>query len=139
MKIGKLVIAGVVAGILKGIWGRLTCGWLFNWVYTLQPTNIWKPVEEMPFVLMNITGVVFAFLLAFAYSLVYKGLPGKGVVKGLWFGLFVWLVGGLPGNFALGMVTTMASGVVTYWILFSLVVSLWQGLIIAAIYGDSSQ
>ena len=139
MKIGKLLLASVVVGILQSVWGWLTCGWLFNWVYTLEPTSIWKLPEEMPFVLMAITGFLFAFLLAFVYALIYKGLPGKGVVKGLSFGLVVWLVGALPGNFSLVMVTIMAPGVVLYWIINSLVASLWQGLIIAAIYGKGSE
>ncbi len=138
MKIGKLALAGAVVGILTSVWGWLTCGWLFNWVYTLEPTNIWKSAEEMPFVLMNTTNLVFAFLLALVYALIYKGLPGKGIVKGLWFGLFVWLVGALPGNFALGMFTVMAQEVVIYWIIVSLLTGLWQGLLIAAIYGKSS-
>lgn len=135
MKIGRLVIAGVVVGVLQGVWGFLTCGWLFNWVYKLEPTNIWKSVEQMPFMLMNIANIIFAFLLALVYAVIYQGLPGKGLAKGLWFGFFVWLVGGLPGTIALGMVTTMATGVVIYWIISFLAISLWQGLIIAAIYG----
>ena len=139
MKIGKVVLAGVVVGILTFVWGWLTCGWLFNWVYTLEPTSIWKLPQEMPFALMGIMDVVFSILVAFVYALIHKGLPGKSIAsKGLWFGLFVWLVGGLPGNFALGMVTVMAPAVVIYWIIDFLVINLWQGLIIAAIYGKSS-
>ncbi len=138
MKIGKVILAGVVVGILGGIWGWLTCGWLFNWVYTLEPTGIWKAPGEMPFILMSVMGLVFGIILAFVYALIHKGLPGKGIVKGLTFGLFVWLVGGLPGCFSLGMVTVMAHGAVIYWILGALVVSLWQGLVIAAIYGKDS-
>ena len=125
----------IIIGILKFIWGWLTCGWAFNWVYNIEPINIWKSAEEMPFVLMGITNFIFAFLLVLVYSLIYKGLPGKGVAKGLWFGLFVWLVGALPGNFALGMVTTMATQVIIYWIVSFLIASLWQGLIIAVMYG----
>jgi len=138
MKIGKVILAGVVVGILGGIWGWLTCGWLFNWVYVLEPTSIWKAPEEMPFMLMSIMGLVFAIILAFVYALIHKGLPGKDIVKGLTFGLFIWLVGGLPGNFYLGIVTVMNHGVVIYWILGSLIISLWQGLVIAAIYGKDS-
>ena len=137
MKIGRVLIAGIVVGILSSAWGWLTCGRLFNRVYALEPTIIWKPPAEMPFVLMNVASLVFAFLLALVYALIYKGLPGRGVVKGLWFGLFVWLVGGLPGISSLWMVTVMAPGVIIYWLVGSLVVSLWQGLVIAAIYGRS--
>ncbi len=139
MKVGKLVFVGVVVSILKSVWGWLTCGWLFNWVYTLEPISVWKPPKEMPFVLMNITNLIFAFLLALVYAMICKGLPGKGIVKGLWFGLFVWLVGALPGNLALGMFTIIAPGVITYWIISSLVESLWQGLIIVAICGKGCE
>ena len=82
MKIGRVLLAGIVVGILSSVWGWLTCGRLFNWVYALEPTIIWKPPAEMPFVLMNVASLVFAFLLAFVYALIYKGLPGRGIVKG---------------------------------------------------------
>ena len=136
MRIGKVVIVGVVVGILHSLWAWLTCGWLFNWVYTLEPTFVWKPPDQMPFVWMTIGGVVAAFLLALVYALIQKGLPGKGIVKGLWYGLFVWLVGGLPGTWSLAVTTVMATGVVIYWIINFLVVSLWSGLLIAAIVGS---
>ena len=139
MKVGKVLLSGIVVGVLQGVWGWLTCGWLFNWVYTLEPTTVWKPAEEMPFVLMNITGIIFAILLALVYALVCKGLPGKGIVKGLWFGLFVWLVGTLPGTFGLGMFSVIAQGVIVYWIISGLVTNLWQGLVIATIYGKGSE
>lgn len=138
MKIGKIIISGIVVGILKSIWGALTCGWLFNWVYKLEPTNIWKSFDQMSFPLMNISNIVFGVLLALVYALINKCLPGKGIIKGLWFGLFVWLVGALPGTFSLGLVTVMAHKVVTYWIINFFIVSLWQGLLISAIYGKDT-
>ena len=142
MKIGKVLLAGVVVGILGGIWGWLTCGWLFNWVYSLEPTNVWKGEEVMTpgfMVLMNLMGIVFAILLALVYAFLYKGIPGKGIVKGLWYGLFVWLVGTLPGNFMLGMFSVIAQGVILYWIIAGMVTNLWQGVVIAAIYGKSPE
>lgn len=135
MKIGKVVLAGIVVGILHVIWSWITCGWLFNWVYSIEPVNIWKATENIPFLLMSVSNIVFAFLLALVYALIRKGLPGKGVIKGLWFGLFVWLVGPLPGNFILGLCSTMAQQVIIYWIAIFLVTLLWEGLLIAAIYG----
>ncbi len=138
MRLGKVMLAGSVVGVLKVVWGFLTCGCLFNWVYSIEPTSIWKTPEQLPFVFMNIVDIASALLLALVYALIHKGLPGRGVVKGLWFGFFLWLVEALPGNLMLGMVTVMAKGVVIYWILDFLVLSLWQGLVIAAIYGEDS-
>ncbi|MFH1505240.1 MAG: hypothetical protein ABIH08_07665 [Candidatus Omnitrophota bacterium] len=135
MKIGKAALAGIVVGILHFIWGGVTCGWLFSWVYKIEPTCIWKLPQDIPFMLAAISGIVFAILLALVYAIIYKSLPGKGITKGLWYGLFTWLVGALPGNFSLGLYTTMASQVIVYWVIIFLITSLWSGLAIAAIYG----
>lgn len=142
MKFGKVLLAGVVTGILGGIWGWVTCGWLFNRVYSLEPVNVWKAVETITprfMISVNLMSIVFAILLAMVYALLYKGIPGKGIVKGLWFGLFVWLAGTLPGNFTLGMFSVIARKVIIYWIIGGLVVNLWQGALIAAIYGKKDQ
>ncbi|MEW6103358.1 MAG: hypothetical protein AB1630_06025 [bacterium] len=142
MKRGKVLLAGVVVGILGSIWGWLTCGWLFNWVYTLEPTNVWKGPEAMTpgfMALANLLGILFAILMALVYALLYKGIPGKGVLKGLCFGLFVWLVGTLPGNVMAGMWSVINPTVICYWVISGLVTNLWQGLVIAAIYGKPKE
>ncbi|MFH1855875.1 MAG: hypothetical protein ABH836_01435 [Candidatus Omnitrophota bacterium] len=134
MKIGKMLLAALVVGILEMAWGWLTCGWLFNWVYRIEPVNIWKLGEEIPFVLMNVSTLVFAFLLAMAYNIIRKGLPGRGVfAKGLLFGLIVWIVGALPGIGSMAMFTTIAPVVIIYWLINAFVANIWKGIIIAAI------
>jgi len=37
MKIGKALIAAAVVSVFGTIFAGLTCGWLFNWVYKLEP------------------------------------------------------------------------------------------------------
>ncbi|MBN2097190.1 MAG: hypothetical protein JW714_01795 [Candidatus Omnitrophica bacterium] len=134
MKLGKVILAGIIVGVLNAVWGFLTCGKFFNWVYALEPTFVWKTIEEIPFVLANISGMIFAILLALVYALVHKGLPGTGIIKGLCFGLFVWLVGTLPGVFSLALFSRINQTVIIYWIISGLIVNLWQGLVLAAIY-----
>jgi|GEM_PF-2959136 len=34
-----------------------------------------------------------ALILVFIFAKIYKGIPGAGIRKGLWYGLIVWLVG----------------------------------------------
>jgi hypothetical protein len=134
MKLGRILVAGIAVGVVNIIWGFLTCGRFFNWVYALEPTFIWKTVQEMPFGLLNLAGLVFAVLLALVYAVIKSALPGKGIVKGISFGLLIWLIGTLPGNFGLGMFTRINSTVIIYWIVSGLVVNLLYGLVIAAIY-----
>ncbi|MDI6758284.1 MAG: hypothetical protein QMD94_01205 [Candidatus Omnitrophota bacterium] len=136
MKTGRIVLATIVTSILKIIWGFLTCGWLFNWVYKLEPVMIWKKPEQMNFGLMNAAEFISVFFWAFFYAIIHKSLPGKGVIKGFWLGLFIWLTATLPGVFITGLCTVMNPTVVIYWIISFLLVSLCQGILIAGIYGS---
>jgi len=71
------------------------------------------------------------------YALFCKGIPGKNkLVKGLVFGLCVFAVGTLPGMVATYSFMTVATTVVVYWTIMSLVQTPLKGLILAAIYGE---
>ena len=40
MKIGKILIAALAVSLFGAVFAGVTCGWLFNWVYKLEPTNV---------------------------------------------------------------------------------------------------
>ena len=130
----KVLIAGVVVWILSSVFGWLTCGWLFNWVYELPP-NIWNEPEVImgnmlwSALLTFVVSIVFVFV----FALFYKGIPGKGVKKGIVYGFAVWLVGVLP-QVSMPLFMTISTGVVVYWIISGLVFKMLYGAIAAAIY-----
>jgi hypothetical protein len=137
MKIGKILIAAIALSIFGVIFGTATCGGMFNWVYKLEPTNVWKPMDGPPGVDHLIVGFILNIVLAAVYALFRKGIPGKNrLVKGFVFGLCVWAVGMLPGMFATYYFMTVATAVIVYWTILSLVEYPIMGLIIAAIYGE---
>ncbi len=138
MKIGKILIAGVVVTIFNAIVGGVTCGGIFNWVYKLEPTNVWKPMSgNGPGVGFMIGGFLLSIVLSVVYALINKGIPGKNkFVKGLVFGLCVWAVGMLPGMFATYSFMTVATTVIVYWTILGLITTPLEGMIIAAIYGE---
>ena len=108
--------------VLGSILAMTTCGFLFNWVYKLEPTNVWRPMEGPPGAMFYLGSLVLSIILAFVYALLRKGIPGKNrLVKGLVFGLCVWLVGNLPGMFATYSFMTVATTVVVYWAILGLV------------------
>ncbi|MEW5758715.1 MAG: hypothetical protein AB1755_04530 [Candidatus Omnitrophota bacterium] len=136
MRIGKILTAGVVITIFNAIVGMLTCGGIFNWVYKIEPTNIWKPMDGPPGVMFMIGSLILSILLSFVYALISKGIPGKNkFIKGLVFGLCVWVVGILPGMLATYAFMTVSTTVVIYWTILELVKAPLQGMIIAVIYG----
>ncbi len=137
MKIGKILIAALALSVFGMVFGGLTCGWLFNWVYKLEPTNIWRPMDGPPGLGFIVAGFVLNIILTVVYALLQKGIPGKNkLAKGAIFGLCVWAVGMLPGMASTYAFMTVAAGVVIYWTLMGLVELPIKGLIIAAIYGE---
>ena len=136
MKILRIVIAGVVVTVLKSVIGGLTCGWLFKWVYKVEPIAIWRQMDAPPMGYLIAT-LALNILMVLVYALLAKGIPGKNkLVKGLVFGLCVWAVGILPGMLSTYMFMTVAATVVIYWTISGLVVTPLMGMIIAAIYGE---
>jgi len=137
MKIGKILLAGVVVTIFNMVVGMITCGGIFSWVYNLEPTNVWKPMNGGPGVKFMLASLVLSVVLAFVYALINKGIPGKNkFVKGAVFGLCVWAVGMLPGMLATHVFMTVATTVIVYWTILGLIKTPLEGMIIAAICGE---
>jgi hypothetical protein len=134
--LGKIVGTAIVITIVSFLLGWLTCGWLFSWVYELEPTNVWKFTKENPptgavmgWVLLG--DFVLALILVGIYNLIKGGIPGQGARRGLNYGLIVWALS-LGGMFATLMWTTINPGVVLYWTLVGLVIFMIKGAIIGA-------
>jgi hypothetical protein len=134
----KILIAGLAVTIFDILVGAVTCGGVFNWVYKLEPTAVWRPMGAYgPGVEFMIGSFLLSLVLAYVYAVIQKGIPGKNkFVKGLVFGLGVWAVGMLPGMFATYTFMTVATTVVVYWTILGLIQIPLKGLIIAAIYRD---
>jgi hypothetical protein len=118
MNVKRIVIAGLVVWIVDSIFFVLTCGWLFKWVYKLPP-NIWRDWSTIQSHAANLIGahaigIVRGLLFALVFAILYKGIPGKGVVKGIVFGVLLWLVGALTGMAGLPFYMTIATAVVIY-------------------------
>ena len=139
MDIKRILISGVVIWLVGTVFGFLTCGWLFNWVYTLPP-NIWKDPTVMMsagnLIGANLTGLACAIIFTSVYALLYKGIPGEGVKKGMTYGILVWLVGALTGIAAMPFYMTIATTVVVYWILQALVLNIINGAIVGVSYKE---
>jgi len=67
MNIKKILISGVLIWIINTIIRFITCGWLFSWVYKLQPTNIWVDQETM----MSGTTMLWANLFSLVAAMIF--------------------------------------------------------------------
>lgn len=109
---------------------------IFNWVYKLEPVNVWKPMEA-PGALFYVGSIILNFVFVLVYAVLRKGIPAKNRFgKGLIFGLCVWAVGILPGMFSTYIFMTVDPTVIIYWLILYFIQEPLKGLIAAAIYGE---
>jgi hypothetical protein len=134
----RIISAAAAITVFMTIVGGITCGWIFNGMYKIEPTNVWKPMTGPPGAVYYIGSFVMYVIFVSVYVLLCKGIPGKSpAVKGLIFGLCVWAVGELPGMFAMYSFMTVAPQVLVYWAVMGVFTSPLSGIIAAAIYGKN--
>ena len=137
MNVKKILISGAIIWFVNSLFGWLTCGWLFNWVYRVPP-NIWKDPTTMMsagnMMGMNLCGIISAMLFVLVYAVLYKGIPGKGAKKGMTYGFLMWLVGAFSGVISMPFYMAIATTVVVYWIIQALIMGLINGAIVGTIY-----
>ena len=135
----RILGAGVLVWIVSSVFGWLTCGWLFNWVYAIEPI-IWKDpsvITSAPIMLgSNLVGLIGGIVFALIYAFIYKGIPKKGVKKGMVYGLVIWIISVFLGIAAMPFYMTIANTVVIYWIIQALVINLINGAIVGAVYKE---
>ena len=133
----KISLAAIAVWIATSILGFVTCGWLFNWIYQIPP-NIWKTAEQVAgnMVWAVLLSLIPAILFTAVFVILYKGIPGKGLKKGMNYGILIWLVSSFGGLMALPFYMTISATVIIYWIIQSLVMNVINGVIVAAIYKE---
>lgn len=144
MNFRHIVFAGIAINFVSFIVGGGSY-FLFGRVFELEPTSIWKwtpamglniPVSWMTLFLLNI---ILAIIFAWVFAILYKGIPGQGVRKGLAFGFLAWLIGVLPAMTTLYLVTNIAPLALVYFTVQGLFEWLVYGAVIAAIYREYYQ
>ncbi len=139
---GRAVIAGLVANVASFVLGGGGYVLIGRHVFPLEPASIWRWTPARMFdlsagwwVYLVIGNTVLAVAVALAYAVLYRGIPGRGIVKGLWYGLFVYVVGVLPALFTIHVLTVMNGWAVLYFTIQSFFEHQAYGAIVAAVYG----
>ncbi len=139
MNTKRIFFASVVVWIFGILYTMLTCGWLFSWVYTIPPV-IWKSPEMMAtptyMILSLLVGLVSSFIFVAVFALLYKGIPLKGLKKGLLYGFLAWLIGPFVGIVGMPIYMMIANTVIIYWLINFFIAYLVMGLLTASIYKE---
>lgn len=104
----RVLIAGVVGGVANAVYSVLVCtNLIIPWVKKVTPPDFWVPETGLHTLIMIVFGFAICILWAFGYALLYKGIPGSGLSKGLLYGFLLWLLGILPQTLALHLHTNI--------------------------------
>lgn len=90
------IVVGAIAGVVVGIVAFIFA-YIFYMVFrVLEPLGgfeIWDPSLVMLFALANLSlGIIWGIIFSLIYSRLSNSIPGKGVLKGIYFGLLIWVV-----------------------------------------------
>jgi uncharacterized membrane protein YagU involved in acid resistance len=124
----KVIIGGLLAGVVILLMG-MVFGAMSAEMYKLSPKVFWKPMGGDWFTKMVIFDFVTGLILAGVFSIVKGALPGVGLMKGLSFGLIIWIVGPLLGLTMTYLTMAIRVKLIAVWTVNGLVNYLLSGLI----------
>ena len=141
MNLKKAIIAGICGGIVNVIYSMTICTRLITpWLKGVTGEALWKPETGLYLPTMIVFGFAICILWALGYALLYKGIPGTGLMKGVAYGIALWLLGLLPHTTALYLHTTISPEVI--WV-FLTANGLFRGIVLgltfAAIYKEKTE
>jgi len=137
MKILRGFLGGIAFGVIGEIFGWVIYGLLFM-KWTEQVSQLWRPMESLYWrVGMPLADIFCGLMIALSYAILYKGIPGTGLKKGLIFGLILWLITRLAGELFWYTMSPIPFMLVVAGWLHGLIAMSLGGIAIAAIYGKS--
>jgi len=137
---GKIILVGIIAGAICGI--ITTLAFIianlmrapFNFVVSGALTTTFLTAHLLFEIIIQGT---FGAILGIIYSMYYDATPGKGILKGLVYGLILYLIGGLYFGF-LALVRyglgerALSFALGNWWMIFCCLVS--YGLVLGVLY-----
>ena len=121
----KSLLVGVIFGILDGL---MHANPIAENLY-----DIYEPISRDS---INVTAgiiidIVYGFILCGVFLLLYKSLPGVGIVKGFGYGVLMWIFRVMMYAITQWMMFTIPMGTILYMIL----AGLFEMLIIGGLIG----
>lgn len=136
---GKIVKSGLAAGIvmlvisvaLMPVWSTLIPGQQAEY----ENEHIFRPWSDPLMSYVFVHPFVLGLLMAYAYTYFGRGWKKKSLLcKGTFYGLLVWLVGGLPGMLMTISSFQLSNAMVLSWTVQGLIATLAGGFVIVKLW-----
>jgi len=105
----KSILTGAIAGFFAGIMFLIFGNILIRIGFITPPisADIWYGLYTLVFLAGISLGVIWGIIFGVVYSILYDSIPGKGVMKGLYFGILIWIIKDIAAGSYIGL---MGSG-----------------------------
>ncbi|MFH1256281.1 MAG: hypothetical protein V1494_03220 [Candidatus Diapherotrites archaeon] len=139
---GKMVLAAVAVAVISFVIHSIES--ILTMSYYLMPelfalwSKVMMPGQGAPGTEFFVLSIFFAFigglLYAFVFNSIKAGIPGHNeTMKGLNYGLILFLVAGLPSTFSMYLLLNIPTELLSAWAVSGFIVYLLSGIIIAKI------
>jgi len=112
-------VAGVVGGIVAVIFGAIG---LSIGLYQAGPV----PMANIATAMIVLT-IIFGAIFGAVYSRFYDSIPGVGILKGLYFGLLIWLIKDIMNGLYIAFTTANVNYTIG---------SIWIGIFLHPVFGS---
>ena len=142
MKWGKIVLAAIVftiiGQIIHTIFAQLEMAYYLMPEYFPVWSKIMMPTAGPPGMEFFTFSIILAFIAALIYSgafdLLKASIPGASKIKkGIFFGIILFLVAGLPSMFTLYLLINLPAGLIASWTVSEFIIFLIGGAAIGKI------
>ena len=141
ISVNRILLTGlvfaIVAQILNTVGAFLTMSYYLIPQYFPVWSRLMMPTAGPPpmsfYFLSLLFGFVAGTLFALVYTLIKGSLPKPLWLRGIYYGLLVFLVGGIPGYLSMMLLINLPFGLIAFWAFEGLVIYLINGIITAAI------
>lgn len=129
------VVFAIVAQIVHTTGAVVTMGYYTNPAYFALWSNLMMPNQGPPgtdFLIASIiVNLAVGAILAGAYLVLKPGIPGKGLRKGINYGILLFLVAGVPGYLSTYLLLAVPAMLLLDWAVESLIIYLVLGATLA--------
>jgi hypothetical protein len=125
----SVIAAGAIAGLVSGIVGNI-----FAFIGVSSGLMASPPGSTSTAVLMMIVlAIIWGAILSMFYQRFHDGIPGKGIMKGLYFGLMIWLVKDIAAGSFVGLIN-MATSLAVALIYIGFFMWISYGYVLSTLY-----
>jgi hypothetical protein len=127
------IIFGVVAQIIHSLAAFIEMPYYLDQNYFSVWSKLMMPSAGPPpasFIYYSLVfNLIIGITLAFVYNLVSKGLPGRGIKKGLVFGLISVTISIVSSSLSFILLVNLPIMLIVYWAIENLIIYLITGMI----------